>query len=176
MTSLSIIPTNQNTVEWGKLKSHWMTLLSATQKTYIGQGVALVNLKTKKHIGERETLAIGTWTYLELAIPNTLGIGLPSSQTTKLAGHELEYLDEATTDIPTEALEELAKQWAIAGYTYKVMSSGGRGKHEFGLMLALTIALAELSGGYVHVIETNPFTENEGLYHPDQFRNFHPKY
>lgn len=167
---VDIFPTSPAVPTWGEVKSQFMTLLS--NQADLAEQLDLRLLGPDELIRDDEYFIPESAYYLELSVPNTLGIVMSK-------GDDIDknaYLEDYGRNLSTEKIADYVTLWSEAAYYFEVTSQAGRSEKEGFLFIALARAPANSCNGYVIVMHSSAFNLGVGVYSPDQLDNMQAKF
>lgn len=163
---VGIFPTQDNLFTWQELRDAWQAI-NRTREDLPQFRANLVEIGSERVVNDEESLSMKKPYYFELGFPNTLGL---MKCLNKGNLNERDYLEDAGTNLSTEAIEAYTRKWETVGYYYNLTSSGGRGIHELDLMITLSSAIADLCDGGVMLWSQGVFDPDRGIFTAEQIR------
>ncbi|HNT76539.1 MAG TPA: hypothetical protein PKH77_16120 [Anaerolineae bacterium] len=163
---LDILSTSPTVICWNDVKDRLKELLGPLASV-LGENSVPVILRTHEALNPDKPFSFEDSYGLNLEIQNTLGIHVWSNVKYPI---ERDYLEDYGRNLSLEVVEDLLDRCRSAGHHYGIGSFAGRGPHEFQIMAALAVAIAEACQGYVVLMNDGIFDLATGIYAPEQFR------
>jgi len=163
---LDILSTSPTVICWNDVKDRLKGLLGPLASA-LGENSGPVTLRTHQALEPDAPFSFEDSYSLNLEIQNTLDIHVWSNAKYPIGRG---YFEDYGRNLTPETVEDLIDRCRSAGHHYEIGSFAGRGPHEFQIMAALAVAIAEACQGYVVLMNDGIFDLATGIYAPEQFR------
>lgn len=171
--SIDIIPTRNQTITWGTLRSELLTLtLDEQAALLLGTEPKLFELGTRQEIEDKQNILPTRYYSFKLTRNNSLTLSCENNTETYTNEHL--YLNDFGQNLVPDVCIHLSKCWAEVGYAYAVESGGGRTEGEITLLIAISEVIAKLSDGFLVIKDNKLFSLPVGVYSLSEFSSCKP--
>lgn len=169
---IAIIPTRETFISWGEIRRHWKQSSDPSLNDLL-KICEVVEIVSKRVLGDDEVLSPGKTYFLKLSVENTLLCNVLLNDDFLDPG---DYLEDYGRNLSKELILSISQRWEEIGFYYEITTMAGRSRYEAKLLVDLASTLGELSKGYVLVMNNGIFDVPVGAYEPAMFRKAEPQF
>lgn len=146
---------------WGMFRERWRKGLADETAAMLGSDPILRRLESGEVIPSDQQLTPEFGAFIDISIDNTLSMTwFFNSESLS----EAEYLDDFAINLSSHDVGRIAARWVEANTTITVSTHAGRSAREGELFLALVIAIAEITEGFIIISDTRYIDREVGVY------------
>ncbi|MEW4531490.1 hypothetical protein [Maioricimonas sp. JC845] len=160
---LDVIPNSSASICWHQIISFAENVVRKSNS--VPRNLRLRDLRSKEQVDELDSLACPGYYYCTSDDGSALTLTL---EPTAGGEEDWDYLSDFGRTLVSTEVRELFDQWMSAGLLVSIASGGGRPPRELKTLMALAVALAQLTLGYVVVKDSTIHNVPVGVYRPDE--------